>query len=80
MRLIRCVGGIIELFEQVIGEEVRACEFFARNLTAGWDAVGNEVLKFQWEGWWKDYGVDDERVDGDDGNNDSQAMDGEAQT
>ena len=30
----------------------RALEIFARNLTAGWWAWGNEVLKFNWEGYW----------------------------
>jgi hypothetical protein len=53
------------MFDQVMGEEVRACEFFARSLTAGWDAVGNEVLKFQWEGWWRqDPGMRGERAAG----------------
>ncbi|KAL4927374.1 MT-A70 family [Aspergillus undulatus] len=42
------------------GEPVRysALEVFARNLTAGWWAVGNEVLKFNSEGWWVDVGGD----------------------
>ncbi|KAI9752256.1 MAG: hypothetical protein M1815_000643 [Lichina confinis] len=30
----------------------RALELFARNLTAGWWAWGDEVLKFAWEGTW----------------------------
>lgn len=30
----------------------RALEVFARNLTAGWWAWGDECLRFQWEGWW----------------------------
>lgn len=30
----------------------RALEIFARNLTAGWWAWGDEVLKFNWEGHW----------------------------
>ncbi|OJD19398.1 hypothetical protein AJ78_00668 [Emergomyces pasteurianus Ep9510] len=29
-----------------------ALEVFARNLTAGWWACGNEVIRFNWEGWW----------------------------
>jgi len=29
-----------------------ALEVFARNLTAGWWSVGNEVLKFNDEKWW----------------------------
>ena len=34
----------------------RALEIFARNLTSGWFAWGNEVLKFNWEGHWTDGG------------------------
>ncbi|KAL4938080.1 MT-A70-domain-containing protein [Aspergillus oleicola] len=33
-----------------------ALEVFARNLTAGWWAVGDEVLKFNAEEWWVDGG------------------------
>ncbi|KAL4987623.1 MT-A70-domain-containing protein [Aspergillus falconensis] len=38
------------------GQTVRysALEVFARNLTAGWWACGNEVLKFNSESWWVD--------------------------
>ncbi|KAL4998157.1 hypothetical protein BDV10DRAFT_167889 [Aspergillus recurvatus] len=38
------------------GQTVRysALEVFARNLTAGWWACGNEVLKFNSESWWMD--------------------------
>lgn len=32
--------------------EYSALEVFARNLTAGWTACGNEVLRFNWDGWW----------------------------
>jgi N6-adenosine-specific RNA methylase IME4 len=32
--------------------EYRALEVFARNLTAGWTAWGDEVIKFNWEGHW----------------------------
>lgn len=32
--------------------EYEALEVFARNLTAGWWGVGNEVLKFNDEEWW----------------------------
>ena len=32
--------------------EYRALEIFARNLTAGWCAWGDEVLRFNWEGHW----------------------------
>ncbi|KAL4964677.1 MT-A70 family [Aspergillus stella-maris] len=31
-----------------------ALEVFARNLTVGWCAVGDEALKFNAEGWWAD--------------------------
>lgn len=34
------------------GREYRALEVFARHLTAGWWALGDEVLKFNWEGHW----------------------------
>ncbi|EEQ83267.1 hypothetical protein RJZ56_006276 [Blastomyces dermatitidis] len=27
-------------------------EVFARNLTAGWWACGNEVIRYNWKGWW----------------------------
>ncbi|KAL8685367.1 MAG: hypothetical protein Q9224_005845 [Gallowayella concinna] len=30
----------------------RALEVFARNLTAGWWSWGDEVLKYNWEGYW----------------------------
>ncbi|KAK2746064.1 hypothetical protein FQN57_003404 [Myotisia sp. PD_48] len=29
-----------------------ALEVFARNLTAGWWAIGDEALRFNWDGWW----------------------------
>ncbi|KAL3476246.1 MT-A70-domain-containing protein [Aspergillus californicus] len=34
------------------GVQYSALEVFARNLTAGWWACGNEVLKFNSEEWW----------------------------
>lgn len=34
----------------------RALEVFARYLTSGWLAWGNEVLKFNWDGHWTDAG------------------------
>ena len=42
------------LMEPVVGkgEEYRALEVFTRSLTAGWVAWGDEVLKFNWEGYW----------------------------
>ncbi|KAL8709054.1 MAG: hypothetical protein Q9225_007511 [Loekoesia sp. 1 TL-2023] len=32
--------------------DYRALEVFARNLTAGWWSWGDEVLKYNWEGYW----------------------------
>ncbi|KAL4874128.1 hypothetical protein BDV12DRAFT_159139 [Aspergillus spectabilis] len=51
-----------EMFEKVLfqkeqgsgGVQYSALEVFARNLTAGWWACGNEVLKFNSEDWWVD--------------------------
>ncbi|KAI1913595.1 hypothetical protein LOZ61_002734 [Ophidiomyces ophidiicola] len=33
-------------------EGYKALEVFARNLTAGWWSCGDEVLRFNWDGWW----------------------------
>ncbi|KAK2806172.1 hypothetical protein FQN50_005895 [Emmonsiellopsis sp. PD_5] len=33
-----------------------ALEVFARNLTAGWWSCGDEVLRFNWKGWWDESG------------------------
>ena len=43
-----------ELVESMIPNQsdLRALEIFARNLTAGWWSWGDEVLKFNWEGYW----------------------------
>ena len=53
----------LKVFEQWMGlkeGEARALEVFARNLVAGWCSIGDEVLRFQWERWWKeDRGGDD---------------------
>lgn len=40
------------LIESMLPVHYRALEVFARNLTAGWLAWGDEVLKFNWEGHW----------------------------
>jgi N6-adenosine-specific RNA methylase IME4 len=40
------------LLEPMLPCEYKALEIFARNLTAGWWAWGNEVLKFQGEEYW----------------------------
>ncbi|KAL1853420.1 hypothetical protein Plec18167_005487 [Paecilomyces lecythidis] len=42
-------GGTQEYSSRV---EYSALEIFARNITAGWWACGNEVLKFNNEAWW----------------------------
>lgn len=43
-----------ELVEPMMPDPVdyRALEVFARNLTSRWWSLGNEVLKFNWEGHW----------------------------
>lgn len=33
-------------------QHYRALEIFARNLAAGWCSWGNEVIKYNWEGYW----------------------------
>lgn len=42
----------------------RAIEVFARNLTAGWWAWGDECMRFQWEGWWSSGDDSDDREKG----------------
>jgi len=42
------------LFEPMLPSKYEALEIFARNMTAGWWAWGNEVLKFQSEEHWLD--------------------------
>ncbi|KAI1014740.1 hypothetical protein LB503_003791 [Fusarium chuoi] len=42
------------LFQDVIGKEYLGLEIFARNLTAGWWAWGNEVMRFQQPEHWHD--------------------------
>ncbi|EEQ30722.1 hypothetical protein McanMca71_000593 [Microsporum canis] len=46
--------GMRELVGQIFfsGKEYTALEVFARSLTAGWWAVGDEVMRFNWDGWW----------------------------
>ena len=44
-----------EVFEEVFfASSYSALEVFARNLTAGWWACGDEVLRFNAEEWWVD--------------------------
>ena len=40
------------LIEPIMPVNYRALEVFARNLTSGWWAWGDEVLKYNWEGHW----------------------------
>ncbi|RKL49337.1 hypothetical protein BFJ72_g796 [Fusarium proliferatum] len=42
------------LFQDVTGKDCLGLEIFARNLTAGWWAWGNEVLRFQQPEHWHD--------------------------
>jgi N6-adenosine-specific RNA methylase IME4 len=50
--------GLKEVFHGIFQQKnVRCLEIFARNLTAGWWAWGNEVLKFQMEECWIDSSV-----------------------
>jgi N6-adenosine-specific RNA methylase IME4 len=48
------------LFEGLLPERYEALEVFARNLTAGWWAWGDEVLLFQRRECWVDGDEDDE--------------------
>jgi len=41
-----------EVFGNILGQEYMGLEVFARNLTAGWWAWGNEVLHFQGAEHW----------------------------
>ncbi|EAS35409.2 MT-A70 family protein [Coccidioides immitis RS] len=43
--------------EQRYMKEYNALEVFARNLTAGWWSCGDEVLRFNWDGWWTNAGA-----------------------
>lgn len=50
-----------QLFEMLLFGQDSSCrgrvlEVFARHLTEGWCALGNEVLRFNWEGHWVDSG------------------------
>jgi N6-adenosine-specific RNA methylase IME4 len=44
-------------------EDYSALEIFPRHLVAGWSSWGNEVLKFNWEGYWANSGLLDGGVD-----------------
>ena len=58
------------LFEELLPERYEALEVFARNLTAGWWAWGDEVLLFQRKECWVDVeekGTEEEMVEHDTG-------------
>lgn len=46
-------------FSQCAGQSYTALEVFARNLTAGWWACGDEVLKFNAQEWWTEKSTSD---------------------
>lgn len=50
-----------ELIEPFLPDpnDYSALEVFSRYLVAGWTSWGNEVIKFNWERYWADFGVDD---------------------
>jgi N6-adenosine-specific RNA methylase IME4 len=50
-----------ELFEEFLPDRYQALEIFARYLVAGWFSWGNEVLKYNWDGYWSEF---DEEVGG----------------
>ncbi|KAK2850552.1 hypothetical protein FQN49_005554 [Arthroderma sp. PD_2] len=56
--------GLRELVGQAVfdGKEYTALEVFARSLTAGWWAIGDEVVRFNWNGWWVGEGCLDNNV------------------
>jgi len=46
-----CLKSLIELY-MPDRNNYKALEIFARHLVAGWWSWGNEVLKFNWQGYW----------------------------
>ena len=56
-----CVKTLVEGAFGFEEGKYRALEVFARNLTAGWWAWGDECLRFQWEGWWSSGDDSDDR-------------------
>lgn len=52
-----------ELVKAFLPEDYSALEIFPRHLVAGWTAWGDQVLKFNWEGYWAGEGVDVEMAD-----------------
>jgi N6-adenosine-specific RNA methylase IME4 len=43
-----------ELIEDLVGTEATVLEIFARNLVSGWWSWGNECLKYNWDGYWRE--------------------------
>jgi len=41
-------------FEEYMPSDYRACELFARAVIPGWTCMGNEVIKYSWEGYYSD--------------------------
>lgn len=60
-----CVKQLVEEAFGLQEGRYRALEVFARNLTAGWWAWGDECLRFQWERWWDDGDIE-WKVEGED--------------
>ena len=54
-----------ELLEPLMpeGDEYRALEIFARYLSHGWSVWGDEVLKFNWTGCWRETGSNESLCD-----------------
>jgi len=43
---------IKELIEPYLPTSYSACEIFGRNLTEGWHTIGDEAIKYNWDGHW----------------------------
>jgi N6-adenosine-specific RNA methylase IME4 len=44
--------GPAELIEPYLPASYSACEIFGRNLTEGWHTIGDEAIKYNWDGHW----------------------------
>jgi N6-adenosine-specific RNA methylase IME4 len=49
-----CLKGLIKPLLHDSSSEYTALEVFARYLVSGWWSWGNEVLRYNWKGWWSD--------------------------
>ena len=47
-----CLKKVFEEWLELADGDCMTLEVFARSLVEGWCSIGDEVLKFQWEGWW----------------------------